>query len=73
MPAESSDREFDAKQRELLAEVATRIRNVASEYAAANGFDAVFALDSQPLVYIADSAIITNAVIRLYDEKYPVD
>ncbi len=66
-------REFEVKQRELLAEVATRIRDVASEYAAANGIDAVFALDTQPLVYIADSAVITKAVIRLYDEKYPVD
>jgi Skp family chaperone for outer membrane proteins len=66
-------REFDAKQRELLAEVAIRVRNVAGEYAAANGFDAIFALESQPLVYIADSSLITNAVIRLYDEKYPVE
>ncbi|MCJ7753785.1 MAG: OmpH family outer membrane protein [Thermoanaerobaculales bacterium] len=66
-------RDFDAKQRELLSEVAIRVRNVASEYAAANGFDAIFALDSQPLVYIADSSVITNAVIRLYDEKYPVE
>jgi outer membrane protein len=66
-------REFDDKQRELLAEVANRVRNVASEYAAANGFDAVFALDSQPLVYVSDSAVITDAVIRLYDERYPVE
>jgi len=66
-------RDFDAAQRELLAQVATRVREVASEYAAANDFDAVFMFESQPLVYVADSAIITNAVIRLYNEKYPVD
>jgi Skp family chaperone for outer membrane proteins len=66
-------RDFDAKQRELLADVAVRVRNVAGEYAAANGFDAIFALDSQPLVYLADSSVITDAVVRLYDEKYPVE
>jgi Skp family chaperone for outer membrane proteins len=66
-------RDFEDAQRELLAQVATRVRDVASEYAAANGFDAIFAIESQPLVYIADSAVITNAVIRLYNEQYPVD
>jgi Skp family chaperone for outer membrane proteins len=66
-------RDFDVAQREFLAQVATRVREVASEYAAANDFDAVFMFESQPLVYVADSALITNAVIRLYNEKYPVD
>ncbi|HSN57024.1 MAG TPA: OmpH family outer membrane protein, partial [Candidatus Sulfomarinibacteraceae bacterium] len=66
-------RDFDIKQRELLAEVAVRVRNVAGEYGEANGFDAIFALDAQPLVYIADSAVITDEVIRIYDERYPVE
>ncbi len=66
-------RDFDVAQREFLAQVATRVREVASEYAAANDFDAVFMFESQPLVYVADSALITNAVIRLYNEKYPVE
>lgn len=66
-------RDFDAKQRELLAEVAVRVRTMAGEYGEANGFDAIFALDAQPLVYIADSAVITDEVIRIYDERYPVE
>jgi Skp family chaperone for outer membrane proteins len=66
-------RDFDAAQREFLARVATRVREVASEYAAANDFDAIFMFESQPLVYVADSALITNAVIQLYNKKYPVD
>ena len=66
-------RDFEAKQRELLAVVATRVRDLAGEYASANGFDAVFMLESQPLVYIANSAVITDAVIQLYDERYPTD
>jgi Skp family chaperone for outer membrane proteins len=66
-------RDFDVAQREFLARVATRVREVASEYAAANDFDAIFMFESQPLVYVADSALITNAVIQLYNKKYPVD
>jgi Skp family chaperone for outer membrane proteins len=46
---------------------------VASEFAAANGFDAVFVLNAQPLVYLAESSDITDRVIKIYDERYPVD
>jgi len=66
-------RDFEAKKMELLTQVATRIRDVASDYAEANGFDAIFRFESQPLVYIADSAVITDAVIRLYDERFPIE
>ena len=66
-------RDFEAKQRELLALVATRVRDLAGEYASANGFDAIFMLESQPLVYIANSAVITDPVIQLYDERYPIN
>ena len=66
-------RDFEAKQRELLALVATRVRDLAGEYASTNGFDAIFMLESQPLVYIANSAVITDAVIQLYDERFPID
>ena len=58
---------------ELLDQVATRVRDIASEYAEANGFDAIFPFESQPLVYVSESLIITEAVIQLYDERYPVD
>jgi len=66
-------RDLEAKQRELLALVATRVRDIAGEYASTNGFDAIFMLESQPLVYIANSAVITDAVIQLYDERFPID
>jgi outer membrane protein len=66
-------RDLEEKQRELLAEVAIRVRTVATDYGKANGFDAIFTLDAQPLVFVADSANITNEVIRLYDERFPVE
>jgi len=65
--------DFENKKRELLDQVAARVRKIAGEYAAANGFDAVFMLGSQPLIYIADSAIITDAVVQLYNERFPIE
>jgi Skp family chaperone for outer membrane proteins len=69
----TAQRDFAAKQTELLSQVAIRVRDIAGEYAEANGFDAIFPFESQPLVYVAESSIITDAVIRLYDERYPVE
>lgn len=66
-------RDFEAKQKELLDQVVTRMRELTREYAAANGFDAVFMFETTPLVYVSDSVIITDAVIQLYDERYPID
>lgn len=67
------NRNVEVKQNEFLSDVATKIGQVASEYAAANDFDAVFMLKAQPLAYVRESSDITDIVIRLYDEKYPVD
>jgi Skp family chaperone for outer membrane proteins len=66
-------RDLEAKRAELLAQVATRVRNISSEYAEANGFDAILMFETTPLVYVKDSAIITDQVIRLYDQRYPVN
>jgi Skp family chaperone for outer membrane proteins len=67
------NRDLESKQNEFLAQVATRVGSVASEYAEANGLDAVFVLNAQPLVYVAEGADITDIVIQVYDEKYPID
>ena len=66
-------REMDAKRQELLAQVANRIRDLAKEYAEANGYDAILLFESTPLVYVKDSVVITDELIRLYDQRYPVD
>lgn len=65
------NRELDAKQGEMLGDVALRLGQVASEYGKANDFDAIFTLEAQPLIYIADAANVTDTVIRIFDERYP--
>jgi Skp family chaperone for outer membrane proteins len=46
---------------------------VAAEYAEANGFDAIFLLGAHAVAYYSKTLDVTDAVIRLYDERYPAD
>ena len=69
----SFQRELEQKQEEFLADVAVKVGAVASDYGRANDFDAIFVLNAQPLIYVADAADLTETVIRLYDERFPVD
>ena len=71
--ARALQRDFEAKRREMLAQVVTRIRDLTGEYAKANGFDAILMFESTQLVYVDDAAIITDAVIQLYNQRYPVN
>ncbi len=65
------ERDFKVKQQEFLGDVAVRIGAVASDYARANGYDAIFVFTAQPLVYIDENADITDTVIQLFDERFP--
>jgi Skp family chaperone for outer membrane proteins len=65
------ERELDQKQNEFLADVAVKVGTVASEYGQANDYDAIFVLKAQPLIYVRESADLTETVIRLYNERFP--
>ena len=64
-------REFEAKQDELLRPVAEKLNQVVSEYAEANGLEAVLIFKPRTIIYLSDEADITDEVIALYDERYP--
>jgi Skp family chaperone for outer membrane proteins len=65
------ERDLEQKQNEFLADVAVKVGTVASEYGKANDFDAIFVLKAQPLIYVRESADLTETVIRLYNERFP--
>jgi outer membrane protein len=67
------ERQLEKKQNEFLAEVAVKVGQVASDYAKANDFDAVFVLKAQPLIYIDPEVELTDTIIRLYNERFPVE
>lgn len=66
------ERELQERKDRFLSEIASKISTVGAEYAAANDYDAVFLLTAQPMVYVAESANLTDTVVELYNERYPV-
>ena len=66
------ERKLENKKAEVLSTITTRIGGIASEYGKANDFDAVFVLGAQPVIYVADSANLTDKVIEIYNQRFPV-
>ena len=66
------ERELEEKKDEFLSQIATKIATVGTDYAKANGFDAVFLLTAQPMVYVSETADITAEIVEAYNQTYPV-
>ena len=66
------ERELEAKKTEVLAAITSKIGAIGAEYAKANDFDAVFVLGAQTLIYLAESADLTDTVIEIYNQRFPV-
>lgn len=66
------NRDLAAKRDKLLGELSAKIMTVAAEYADANGFDAIFLLGAHAVAYHSKTLDVTDAIIRLYDERHPV-
>ncbi len=66
------ERELEAKKTQVLADIASKIGAIGSEYAKANDFDAIFLLGGQPMMYVADPVNLTKTVVEIYNKRYPV-
>lgn len=66
------ERDLEGMKNEFLSVIATKIGAVGTEYAKANDFDAVFLLTAQPMVYVSETADITDEVVEAYNKRYPV-
>lgn len=65
-------RDFEEKQQGLLRELGGKLQEIITKYADQNRYTAVFIFNPNELAYMATSADITDTVIKLYNEKYPV-
>lgn len=65
-------RQYDEQQNKLLADVAHKMNKVVSDYAEAHGFDAVFIFKQRTLIYLNPSVNITDQIIKIYDQRFPV-
>jgi len=66
------ERELEARKNAFLDEIAVKISALGKEYAEANDFDAVFLMTAQPMVYVSEAANLTDEVVAMYNERYPV-
>ena len=65
-------RQYDQKQTELTADIAKKMKKIIVNYAEDHGFDAIFVLKPMMLIYLKDSANLTDAIIKEYDKEHPV-
>lgn len=65
-------RDFEKKQNELLAGVAQKMRRVIEDYAKANGYDAVLIFKPRTIIYLSETADLTDVIIKEYDQRFPV-
>jgi outer membrane protein len=65
-------REFEARQGKILKELGEKLNRVISNYAIDKHYTAVFILKPNDLVYLANSADITDAIVKLYNQQHPL-
>ena len=65
-------RDFDERQQALLREMGGKLQEIITKYADSNRYTAVFIFNPNELAYLANTADITEIVIKLYNDKYPL-
>jgi len=65
-------RDFDQRQTTVLKELGGKLQDVITKYADTNRFTAVFILKTDELAYLAKTAELTDIVVKLYNERYPL-
>lgn len=71
---EELQEELNAAQGEVIERIGRKLLDVLDRYARENGFSVVFdtSVQSQPVIYAASQIDVTQDIIRLYDQAYPV-
>jgi outer membrane protein len=69
-----SDEELNAAQGEIVDGIGRKMLEVLDRYARENGYTAVLDTSAQgsPVVYGSSQSDITQEIVRLYDQAYPV-
>ena len=71
---DEAQEEFNAAQAEVSERIQRKLGDVLDRYARENGYAVVFDTSGQnaPVIYRSSSVDITQDIIRLYDQAYPV-
>jgi outer membrane protein len=70
---ESQD-DFNEAQREIVDRIGRKMVEILDKYSRENGYAIIFDTSAQstPVIYAANQIDITQDIIRLYDQNYPV-
>jgi len=66
--------DFNEAQQELLNRIGRKMMDVLDKYSKDNGYSVILDTSSQqtPVLYAANQVNVTQDIIRLYDQSYPV-
>jgi outer membrane protein len=66
--------DFTAAQQEMLNRIGRKMMDVLDKYSKDNGYAVILDTSSQqtPVLYAANQVNVTQDIIRLYDQSYPV-
>lgn len=66
--------DFNEAQREIVDRIGRKMIDVLSKYSRDNGFTVILDRSGQssPVIFAANSVDVTQEIIRLYDQTYPV-
>lgn len=70
---ESQD-DFNEAQREIVDKIGRKMVTILDKYSAENGYAIIFDTSAQstPVIYAANQIDVTQEIVRLYDQNYPV-
>src|ERR1700752_1112370 len=71
---QDSQDDFNEAQREIVVRSGGKMITVLDKYSKENGYGVIFDTSAQntPVVYAANQIDVTQEIIRLYDQNYPV-
>jgi len=64
-------RELEEQQNKVLKELGEKLEKLLAEYATSQKLAAVFILQPDLVAFVANSADITDTLVKLYNERYP--
>ena len=68
---EDSQLESEAKNRQMLEQIGTKIQTIISEYAQQNGYSVIF-LRNEGQSYVDPSLDVTKELVAIYNQRHPV-
>ncbi len=71
---EDADSDVQEQEGKIMQELGTKMMTILQKYATDNGFAVILDVSNQqtPVLWAASEVNITNDIVKLYDEKYPL-